>query len=142
MIVVDASLLLHAYHAGSPEHERARRWWEDALSAPEPIRLPWVTVLAFLRIATHPRVFRRPLAMAEARAHVESWLVRPMVSSIEPGPRHWPILGALLEGAQVRGNLTTDAHLAALALEFGATLASSDRDFTRFAQLKLLNPLR
>jgi toxin-antitoxin system PIN domain toxin len=142
VIVVDANLLLYAYHAGAPEHEAARRWWEDSLSAPEPIRLPWVTALAFLRSATHPRVFRRPLEMAEARAHVDSWLVRPMVDWIEPGPRHWQILSELLEGAQIRANLTTDAHLAALAIEFGATLASSDRDFTRFAPLKLLNPLR
>jgi toxin-antitoxin system PIN domain toxin len=100
-----------------------------------------VTILAFLRIGTHPRVFARPMSVGEATGYVSAWLGQPMVDVLDPGPRHWEILSRLMSEAQATANLTSDAHLAALAIEYGATLVSSDRDFTRFIDLKLINPL-
>lgn len=141
MILVDANLLLYAYDASSPEHEVARRWWEGRLSEPQPVRLAWVTVLAFLRISTHPRVFESPLDLEEASAHVAAWLHQPMLGLLEPGARHWEILERLLREARASGNLVTDAHLAALAVEHGATLYTTDRDFARFEGLRWSNPL-
>jgi toxin-antitoxin system PIN domain toxin len=105
------------------------------------VRFAWVTLLAFLRIGTHSRVFAQPLSVAEATEIVDSWLVLPQVGILDPGERHWAILGQLLASAQARGNLVTDAHLAALALEHGATLVSTDRDFARFDGLQFMNPL-
>ncbi len=142
MILVDANLLLYAYHPASDEHARCRAWLEDALSGHEPVRLAWVTLLAFIRISTSPRVFETPLAVDEATAIVSAWLAQPCVGILEPGERHWEILCDLLSAGQVRGSLVTDAHLAALALEHGATLHTNDRDFARFPGLRLATPLQ
>ena len=141
MILVDANVLLYAYDASSPRHEAARGWWEARLSRPEPVGVAWSTVVAFVRIGTHVRVFERPLTVAEACAAVDAWLSRPMVSVLEPGPRHWEILRGLLVGAHASGNLVPDAHLAALAIEHGAVLMSTDRDFARFEGLAFEDPL-
>ncbi|OGQ91073.1 MAG: twitching motility protein PilT [Deltaproteobacteria bacterium RIFOXYA12_FULL_58_15] len=141
MILVDANLLLYAYDGSSPFHERARNWWQDQLSKPDPVRLAWSTIIAFIRIGTHPRVYEQPLQIDEAVAQVESWLERPMVDTLEPSTRHWAILSQLINTSQASGNLVTDAHLAALAIEHGATLCSSDRDFSRFDQLDWNNPM-
>ncbi|MBN1610648.1 MAG: type II toxin-antitoxin system VapC family toxin [Polyangiaceae bacterium] len=141
MILPDVNLLLYAYDTSSPSHERARLWWERVLSGREPVRLAWVTILGFVRIGTHSRVFARPMSVAEALAHVESWLAQAVVDVIQPGPRHWAILSELLRQARVAANLTRDAHLAALALEYGATVFSSDTDFRRFSGLRAENPL-
>ena len=141
MILVDANILLYACDAASPRHEVARRWWERQLSQSGLVRLAWVTVLAFVRIGTHSRVFEQPLSIDEARLHVDSWLERPMVEVLDPGERHWSILSELLVRSRASGNLVTDAHLAALAIEHGATLCSSDRDFHRFEELQWENPL-
>lgn len=141
MILVDASLLLYAHDAGAPAHDAARSWWEDQLSHTHLVRLAWATVLAFVRIGTHPRVFAQPLSMEEATGIVSEWFNRPMVDLLEPGERHWPILSELLARSQARGNLVTDAHLAALAIEHGATLCSTDQDFQRFPELRWTNPL-
>ncbi len=141
MILVDANVLLYAYDASSSRHEPARRWWEDRLSRPEPVWIAWATVVAFVRIGTHVRVFTHPLTVAEACAVVASWLDRPMVSVLEPGPRHWEILRDLLVESQASGNLVTDAHLAALAIEHGMVLMSTDRDFARFPGLAWQDPL-
>jgi toxin-antitoxin system PIN domain toxin len=141
VIIPDVNLLLYAYDSSSASHERARLWWERTLSGREPVSVAWVTLLGFIRIGTHSRVFARPMSVAEALAHVDSWLMQPVVEVIQPGPRHWTILSELLKQARVAANLTTDAHLAALALEYGATLCSSDSDFRRFAGLRLENPL-
>ena len=94
-----------------------------------------------MRIGTNPRAFERPLSIREAVAHVTSWLAQPVVTAIEPGERHWSILSELLPSAQVKANLVMDAHLAAMAIEYGATLCTTDRDFTRFRGLKLRYPL-
>lgn len=142
MILVDANLLLYAYDASSEHHDAARSWWERQLSEPGLVRLAWITVTAFLRIGTHPRVFREPMSIAEACDHVASWFERPMVGLLDPGERHWSILSALLRESRAVGNLVSDAHLAALAIEHGATLCSTDRDFRRFDGLSWENPIR
>lgn len=141
MIVPDANLLLYAYHPRAAQHEASRGWLEGALSGSELVRFPWLTLWAFLRISTNPRVFEQPLSAAEAGAAVSSWLERPNAGILEPGERHWEILRRLLEEAQVAGPLVTDAALAALVIEHGATLHTTDRDFSRFPGLKWKNPV-
>ncbi|MBK9519618.1 MAG: PIN domain-containing protein [Anaeromyxobacter sp.] len=141
MILVDANLLLYAYDASAREHARAKAWLEDVLSHTEQVGFAWVTILAFLRIATNPRALASPLAPDEAVSIVESWLAQPCVVVVSPGERHWSVLGAMLARDQVRGPLVMDAHLAALALEQGAVLATHDRDFARFNGLRTVMPL-
>ncbi|HUP65191.1 MAG TPA: TA system VapC family ribonuclease toxin [Thermoanaerobaculia bacterium] len=141
MNLADANLLLYAYDAGSQRSVSAREWLEEQLNGSEPFALAWASIHAFLRIATHSSVFVRPLAIAEAIGAVDSWLMQPAVHVLEPGPRYWSILQKLLIEAQVRGNLVSDAHLAALAIEHGATLCTTDRDFTLFPGLRLLDPV-
>lgn len=142
MILLDANLLLYAYNSSSEHHAAARRWLEEVFSRPQPVRLAWASVLAFLRISTNPRAFPYPLSPEEACETVASWLERPMVACLDPGERHWAILSQLLTTTQARGPLVPDAHLAALAIEHGATLCTTDQDFTRFPDLRLFNPLR
>jgi toxin-antitoxin system PIN domain toxin len=139
--LVDANVLLYAYHRRAAQHERCRAWVEAEFSGGAAVRLPWATIVAFLRISTNARVFEHPLATAEAEAAVSSWLAVPSVSTIDPGERYWDILRELLHRAQVAGPLVTDAALAALAIEHGATLCTTDRDFTRFPGLRTVNPL-
>ena len=141
MILVDANLLLHAYNASSDRHAGARNWLEEVMSGSEPVGLAWVTILAFLRIGTNPRVFPYPLSPAEASEIVSQWLQRPMVMILGASERHWDSLSGLLTTTQSRGPLVMDAHLAALAIEHGAVLCSTDRDFTRFPGLRIVNPL-
>lgn len=141
MILVDANLLIHAYHEASGQHRAAREWLEAVLSGSELVRFPWLTLWAFLRIATNPRVFQQPLSAPEALAAVDSWLAQPIAGVLQPSDRYWEILGGLLRDHQVTGPLVTDAAIAALAIEHGATLHSTDQDFSRFAGLKWRNPL-
>lgn len=141
MILIDANLLLYAYHPRAEHHRRSREWLESVFVGPDPVRLAWMTLLAFLRISTSPRIFDHPLRMDEAAAFVGSWLAQPFVETIEPGERYWTILKGLLRQAQVSGPLVTDAALAALAIEHGSTLCTTDRDFARFPGLKTRNPL-
>jgi uncharacterized protein len=141
MILVDANLLLYASDTASVRHEAARRWLETTLSEPEPVGLAWVALLAFLRVGTNPRLRRDALSLAEATSIVADWLERPMVTLLNPGERHWEILRDLVIKGQAFGSLIMDAHLAALAIEHGATLATSDRDFARFPGLHILYPL-
>jgi toxin-antitoxin system PIN domain toxin len=141
VILIDANVLLYAYNASGPRHPKARAWLETALAGPTPVRLAWVTVLAFVRIGTNPRAFAQPMSIADATATVSSWLAQPTVSLLEPTERHWEILEPLLVTAQARGDLVTDAHLAALAIEHGAALCTTDRDFARFPGLRTIDPL-
>lgn len=141
MILVDVNLLLYAVNADLPQHIPARRWWETVLSGTEPVGIPWIVVLAFLRLTTHPRVFQHPLDIGRALAYVDEWLAQPVARLAGPGPHHWPILRSLLDASGTAGNLTTDAHIAALALEHGYAVYSADSDFQRFAGLKYVNPL-
>lgn len=141
MILVDANLLLYAYDSGSAHHNGARGWLESALSKPQPVGLAWTAILAFLRIGTDRRLRQQAPSMGEAASIVSSWLDRPNVTLLNPGERHWEILRGLAIKGQVQGRLVMDAHLAALAIEHGAELATTDRDFTRFPGLRILNPL-
>ena len=141
MIVPDVNLLVYAYNRDAPQHAAAARWWEGLLGSPRPVGLAWAVVLGFLRLSTHRRVLRDPLPVAKACAHARAWLAQPYVSLLHPGDRHGEILFGLLERLGTAGNLTTDAHLAALAIEHQAELHSTDADFARFAGLRFVNPL-
>ncbi len=141
MILIDANLLLYAYHPRAEQHEKSRAWLEAQLSGPELVRFAWHTLWAFLRIATSPRVFERPLRTSEAEGAISSWLAQPAAGILEPGERHWDILRGLMRDGQTVGPLVMDAVLAAIALEHGATLCSADRDFARFPGLRWINPL-
>ena len=141
MTMVDANVLLYAYHPQAAQHERCRVWVEAEFASGAAVRLPWATIVAFLRVSTNPRVFERPLTTAEAEAAVSSWLTVPSVAPVDPGERYWDVLRDLLHRAQVTGPLVTDAALAALAIEHGATLCTTDRDFARFPGVRTLNPL-
>lgn len=141
MILVDANLLLYAYDADSPQHDVSRRWLEEVLSGSGLVRFPWITAWAFLRISTNGRVFAHPLSAAEAHEAVASWLEQPNAGILEPGERHLEILEGLLREGQATGPLVMDAVLAALAIEHGATLCSTDRDFARFPGLDWQNPI-
>jgi hypothetical protein len=141
VILVDANLLIYAIDRDSPHHGVARRWLEGALSGAELVGIPWIAALAFVRITTHPAIMRTPLSPERAIRFVDEWLRQPFVKLVGPGENHWPILRGLLAASGTAGNLTSDAHLAALAIENGATVASADNDFRRFAGLTHLNPL-
>ena len=140
MRLLDANILLYAYDSESPRHAACRDWLEAVFNDEETIALPWQSVLAFVRIATNSRAVRKPLAGTEACNIVGSWLERQNVVVLEAGERFWEIFQGQMTEAQVSGPLVTDTALAALALEHGATLCSTDRDFRRFRGLKLLDP--
>jgi hypothetical protein len=141
VILPDINLLLHAYNADSPRHRGARAWWEGLLNGTEPVGLSWAAILGFIRISTHRQVFANPLPVTTACAHARAWLARPYVSVLDPGGRHAELLCGLLEALGTAGNLTTDAHLAALAIEYQAELHSTDADFARFPGVRWTNPL-
>jgi toxin-antitoxin system PIN domain toxin len=141
VILLDANVLIYAVDADAPQHAKARRWLEHALSGDTSVGLPWIVALAFLRVTTRAGVLRRQLSAEQAIAYVDEWLDQPYVELIGPGASHWPLLKKLLREVGAAGNLTSDAHLAALAIESGSELASTDNDFRRFAGLRLVNPL-
>jgi toxin-antitoxin system PIN domain toxin len=141
VILVDANLLLYAYHPRAAQHAASRGWLERVLSGSELVRFAWLSVWAFLRISTNPQVFERPLSIDEAIEAVSSWLVQPSAGILEPGERHWSILTELLKESQVKGPRVTDAAMAALAIEHGATLYTTDHGFSRYGGLKWENPL-
>ena len=141
MIILDANLLIYAVDADSPNNSAARRWLEKTLASTTEVGLAWTVLLAFIRITTHPAIVRKPLGPEAALAYVDEWLAQPFVRTVVPGKRHWAILKALLEATGSAGNLTSDAHLAALALEHDSTVCSTDNDFKRFPGIKHINPL-
>jgi uncharacterized protein len=141
VILIDANLLLYAYHPRADQHAKSRAWLEAVLSGPDLVRFAWLTLWAFLRIATNPRAFDQPLSASEAEAAISSWLTQPVAGVLDPGERHWDILRALLDQGQATGPLVMDAVLAAIAIEHGATLCTTDRDFSRFPEVKWMNPL-
>ena len=141
MILVDANLLIYAVDSDSVHHKAARRWLEKSLSGTSQVGLAWIVLLAFLRITTHPRIMLYPLLPDAALNYVDEWLAQPSVVSVAPGERHWPILRQMLSSSGMAANLTSDAHLAALAIEHGYAVYSADHDFKRFAGLKHVNPL-
>ena len=141
MILIDANLLIYATNSDAPRHAAARAWLDETLSGVTPVGLPWVCVLAFLRIMTSSRIFDRPMPVDDAIDRVGAWLDQPFVDAIVPGERHWPILRNLLRTTGMAGNLTTDAHVAAMAIEHGATVYSADHDFKRFPGVDHVDPL-
>ena len=132
MVVVDANVLLYAVDRSSAQHERSRTWLDRSLGGREAVGLAWVALLAFVRIGTNRSIFPDPLTCDEATGQVEAWLAAPAAAIAQPTARHAALLRGLLRDTGSAGNLTTDAHLAALALEHGAELVSFDRDFARF----------
>lgn len=132
MVIVDANVLLYAVDSASVHHERSREWLDAALAGAEAVGLAWVALLAFIRVSTNPAIFPRPLTADEATAQAERWLAAPAAVAPNPTARHAGILRGLLREAGTAGNLTSDAHLAALAVEHGADVVSYDRDFARF----------
>jgi toxin-antitoxin system PIN domain toxin len=141
MVLPDINLLVFAYNADAPQHEPAKSWLEDLLSGDDQVGLTWAVILGHIRIMTNPAVLEHPLRPHEALADVRLWMERPQVQIIRPGPRHLNILEHLLNSIGVGANLTTDAHLAAMAIEHQCELHSSDRDFDRFPGLRWKNPL-
>ena len=142
MILVDANILLYAEDKLSPQHDAARTWWDAQLSGSSPVCLCWMVIGAFIRIASNARVFENPLSVAQALKRVQSWLDQPCTRLIEPTDRHWLVWQLMLTEGQALGNLVTDAHLAALAVQHGCELMSTDMDFARFPKLKWANPLK
>lgn len=141
MILIDANILLYAYDTSAETHGPARAWLEEAMSKPEPVGLSWITILAFLRISTDRRIFLRPLSINESLNTVSEWLSSSTVHILSPTDKHFEILTSLLSAGQATGPLVMDGHLAALAIEHGAVLQTTDRDFTRFPGLRFVNPL-
>lgn len=141
MKLADVNLLIYAYDEASPQHPRARAWLEERLSGGETLGFAWVSLLAFVRLVTSPRVFVDPMTPGEALDHVDAWLAQPCATVLHPGVQHATLLRQLLDPFGTAGNLTTDAHLAALAIEHGAELCSADADFSRFPGLHWTNPL-
>ena len=141
MKIIDLNLLLYAVNRDTLKHAAAKAWLEDTLSGDEPVGLPWIVLLGFLRIATNRRIFPKAMPAEQAIAVVDSWLAQPPVVPLSPGDDHWDVLRTLLIEAGTAGNLTSDLHLAALAIENGAELCSTDSDFARFRRLRWQNPI-
>jgi toxin-antitoxin system PIN domain toxin len=137
----DVNLLLYALDEASPHHRRARPWLEDVLSDAEPVGFAWSVLLAFVRLSTRPHLFANPLTAIEAFDVVEGWLAQPCALVLLPTGRHLAILRGLVEPLGTAGNISTDAHLAALAIEHGGEVCSADTDFGRFRGLRWTNPL-
>ena len=141
MILVDANILLYAEDSLQSRHQQAGAWWDSQLSGTGVVCLCWTVLSAFIRIGTNPRVFEHPLSLEQALARVQSWLDQPCTRVVLPTERHWTVFKQVLTDGQAVANLVTDAHLAALAIEYGCELASTDSDFARFPKLKWRNPL-
>jgi toxin-antitoxin system PIN domain toxin len=141
MKVVDTNLLVYAYVPSLEQHAAARRWFEQTLTEDEAVGLAWSSVLGFVRIVTNPRVFRVPLPLQRAVTVVDEWLQQPSVELVLPTPRHWTTLRDMLIEGQAGGAMVSDAHLAAVAREHGATVYTTDRDFMRFPGVRVVNPL-
>jgi toxin-antitoxin system PIN domain toxin len=137
----DVNLLLYAVDETSPRHDAARVWLERTLSGSETVAFVWVVLLAFVRLSTHAAVFSRPLDLDAALDLVDEWLAQPCVTVVAPTERHAAVLREMLQPLGTAGNLTTDAHLAALAVEHGAQLCSCDADFGRFSGVRWSDPL-
>jgi uncharacterized protein len=140
MILPDINVLVHAHNVDSAVHARARQWWDECLEGPEGIGLAWATLLGFIRLTTNRRIVTRPLAVGDVTLRIESWLDLPHVHLAHPSDTHFARLRAELERLGTAGNLTTDAHLAVLAMERGYVLCSTDADFARFPGLRWINP--
>lgn len=141
MRLADLNLLIYAVNRDAPQHTKAKAWLEDCLAGDETLGLSWTVILGFLRLTTNARVFERPLRAEDSAAFIDDWLAHPNVELVSPGDRHWSILRGLLLDSGTAGNLSSDAHLAALAIEHEAELHSADADFQRFQGVRWRNPL-
>ena len=141
MKIIDTNILLYVINENAPYHQTLLDWWEDAVNGDESIGLPWIVLLGFIRIATNPKIFPHPLKPAIAINKITTWLSLDITYLVREKDEHWQILRTLLDESGTAGNLTTDAHLAALAISHGAVLASCDRDFARFRGLRWENPI-
>ena len=141
MKIVDINLLIYAINKDTPHHSKAKRWLEDCLSSDEPFGFAWIVILGFLRIVTNGRIMPTPLTPEVALDCVDDWLQQPPSLTIVPSHQHWLIFKELLMPLGTAANLTSDAHLAALAIEHGARLYSTDNDFSRFKSLRWTNPI-
>ncbi len=141
MKLLDVNLLLYAVDETSPFYDRARPWFERTLSGSETVALPWHTLTAFVRLTTHATVMTEPLSSDQALDYVEQWLIQPCATVVHPTFRHAAVMRDLLRAVGTGGNRVADAHLAALAIEHGATLCSRDSDFSRFPGLRWVDPL-
>jgi len=142
MILVDANLLVYAHVATFPQHDKARAWLDDRLNGTAPVGIPWASILTFVRLVTNPRIFEHPEDIKAAWKQVEEWLDCSPVWIPQPTETHREILGLILTTMTIRANLVPDAHLAALAIEHGLILCSTDGDFGRFQDLRWENPIR
>lgn len=140
-MIVDANILLYAVDTSSRFHEKAREWLEEALNGPVRVGLPWISLTAFVRISTHPRASAHPLTPEGAWQFISAWLDADPAWIPEPTSGHAEVLRRLVVDGDLRGNLVTDAHLAALAIEYGAAMCSADSDFARFTELEWINPV-
>jgi len=141
MKLVDLNILLYAINENAVHHARVRKWWEDAINGDEAVGLPWIVLLGFLRLSTHPGIFPHPLHPDTAIGKFDLWLSLDNVRLVQEKEEHWEILRLLLLETGAAGNLTTDAHLAAMAISHGAVLVSCDNDFSRFKGLRWENPI-
>ena len=142
MILLDANILLYTHNASSTHHLESKKWIEKAMDRQEEIGLAWITILAFLRLATNPAVYTAPLSVKEATGIIDAYLSRSHVLIVHPTNEHWKILSDLVRDTQSNRHLVSDAHLAALAMEHNAAICTNDRDFQRFKGIKILDPLR
>jgi len=141
VILVDANLLIYAVNRDAEDHAAARKWLEKVLSGATEVGLAWLVILAFIRVTTRAGILERPLSCEKAVAYIEEWLRQPCVSLLGPSEKHWPLFKNLITATGTGGNLTSDAHLAALALEYGAEIHSADYDFRRFQGIVHHNPI-
>lgn len=140
MQIVDANLLIYAVNSSADEHRTARTWLDESLAGTEPVGFAWIALLAFLRLTTRPGLFPAPLTLEAALTQVETWLAQPAAVIVHPTARHLPVLHGLLEPLGTAANLVNDAHLAALAVEYGARIISFDHDFGRFTGVRWAPP--
>jgi toxin-antitoxin system PIN domain toxin len=139
--LVDTNILLYSVNSAAAHHPRVRKWWEATLAEDEPVGMTWITILGFIRVATRPGVFARPLPIATALALVHQWLEHPRVRIVQETEEHWRIFSELVRQTGAAGNLTSDAHLATVAISYGASVCSCDADFGRYPKLRWENPL-
>jgi uncharacterized protein len=142
VILPDVNVLVHAHNVDSAVHEEARRWWDECLIGPEGVGLAWAALLGFIRLTTNRRVVARPLPVSQVMARIATWLDLPHVHLVQPSNTHFARLQTELERLGTAGNLTTDAHLAVLAMERGYILYTTDTDFARFEGLRWVNPCK
>jgi len=141
VIVVDANLLIYAYDRASPRYEKSRHWLEEIFSGMEAVGLPWQSIAAFLRVMTNPKLHGRQYSLDEAAGIIEGWMAQPSVRILTPADDHWLQFRRMILEGRAAGPLISDAELAAVTVEYGGVLYTTDRDFARFPGLRWRNPL-